>query len=206
MALSDQDDDLKSKTAEKLMIGLGSKRFKAPNPNPINKDGTSACRAEVHAVRWDDIEPLLLANASTEMERCRIVTVENHYKGDLAKMLFLFDHDVSPYLPGAAKYDFLMLRLKQRAARKKNARPPPTLFEKLNITMPVNGVTQIAKISTHDPRRWLTTMALTYGEKLSNVLINKWAKASNLSTCCALTVSSSSRSARFFASSSPIFF
>ncbi len=41
--------------------------------------------------------------------------------------------------------------------------------------MPVNGVTQFAKINLHDPRRWLTTMALTYGEKLSDVLINKWA-------------------------------
>ena len=175
MAMSDQNDDSARKTAEQWMRGFGTKRFKVPNPNPINEDGKPARRAKVDAVRWDDIEPLLLANVRTELERCRIVTDDNHYKGDLAKMLFLFDHDESPYLPGAFKYAFLTLRLKQTAATKKNKRPPPTLFEKLKITMPVNGVTQIAEINAHDPRRWLTTMALTYGEKLSNVLINKWA-------------------------------
>ena len=57
---------------------------------------------------------------------------------------------------------------------------PPTLFKKLGITMPVNGVTQYAEINTHDPRRWLTTMALTHGEKLSDVLINKWANRLNI--------------------------
>ncbi|MGE6195680.1 hypothetical protein ACLHZY_02375 [Aeromonas media] len=159
----------------KLMKLLRTKYVKTPNPNSTNKNGALTNHAEVVAVRWDDVEPLLLANVHRQLEKCRVVTTENHYKGDLAKMLFLFDQDSSPYLPGAAKYDFIRLRLKQPAGLRQRRMLPATLFEKLQITMPVNGITQIAEIGTHDPRRWLTTMALTYGEKLSNVLINKWA-------------------------------
>lgn len=175
MALSDQDDDLKMTTAENLFSRLGTKRIKVPNPNPIRKDRGRSLHTEVCTARWEDIEPLLLANVRTELEKCRIVTKDNHYKGDLAKMLFLFDHDASPYLPGAVKYGFLIRRLKKKAAARPCLGLQPTLFEKLKITMPVNGITQIAEINTHDPRRWLTTMAMTYGEKLSDVLINKWA-------------------------------
>ncbi|BDC86962.1 hypothetical protein NUITMVA2_23190 [Aeromonas caviae] len=173
MTLSDQCEKLGS--AEQLMRVISSRRFKIPNPNPITRNRISTPYAEVDAVRWDDIEPLLLAKVRWKLESCRSVTTSNHYKGDLAKMLFLFDNDASPYLPGAAKYKLLKLRLKQTTGDKQGKNLTPTLFEKLKITMPVNGVTQIAEIHTHDPRRWLTTMALKYGEKLSNVLVNKWA-------------------------------
>lgn len=174
MGLSAQDSDSSLHMARHVITRLGIRRFKVPNPDPITKCGTSAAMSEVDAVRWDDIEPILLNKVHTALENCRIVTAENHYKGDLAKMLFLFDHDASHYMPGAIKYDFLKRRLKQTTAERQYVKQP-TLFEKLRITMPVNGITQIAEINTHDPRRWLTTMALTYGEKLSNVLINKWA-------------------------------
>jgi hypothetical protein len=175
MALSDQNEDSSHKGAKKLIRGLGTKHLKIPNPNPINRNGASATRAEVDAARWDDIEPILLANVHTALESCRMVTQGNHYQGDLAKMLFLFDHEVTPYMAGAAKYLFIKLRLKQTVAERQGRKQPPTLFEKLKITMPINGVIQLAEINTHDPRRWLTTMALTYGEQLSSVLINKWA-------------------------------
>lgn len=96
-------------------------------------------------------------------------------------MLFLIDHGTSAYLPSAAKYGFIRCRLTQSVAERESRKLPPTIFEKLKIMMPVNGVTQIAAINTHDPRRWLTTMALTYGEKLSDVLINKWANRLSIS-------------------------
>jgi len=177
MTLSEQDGNSICNAARLVLEELGAKRFKVPNPNPTNKNGRWSGRPVVNAGRWDDIEPILLANVRTALENCRTVTMGNHYKGDLAKMLFLFDHDVSPYLPGVAKYDFIRLRLKHMTAekRRKSSKLELSLFEKLKITMPVNGVMQIAEIGTHDPRRWLTTMALTYGEKLSDVLINKWA-------------------------------
>ncbi|MFM5384425.1 hypothetical protein [Aeromonas sp. Y311-2] len=173
--LSDQAGNSSSRTAKNLMRVPSAKRFRIPNPNPFNKNGRSTTNKEVYASRWDDIEPLLLANVGTALANCRFVSNENNYKGDLAKMLFLFDHDASPYLPGAVKYSFIRHRLKRPTEERQQLGLLPTLFEKLKITMPVNGVTQIAEINTHDPRRWLTTMALTYGEKLSDVLINKWA-------------------------------
>lgn len=175
MALSDQDDNSTHQAAQELMAVLGTKRFKVPNPNPFNKNGKLNNWPVVDVARWDDIEPLLLANVRKALESCHTVTGKNHYMGNLAKMLFLFDHEESPYLPGAVKYSFLLRRLKQSVAARQSQTLVPTLFEKLTIMMPVNGVTQIAEIGTHDLRRWLTTMALTYGEKLSDVLINKWA-------------------------------
>ena len=181
MTLSDQDDDSPRRVAKQLLMKLGTKRFKVPNPNPINKIGRSAKHAEVDAARWDDIEPLLLANVRTALENCRIVSMNNDCKGELGKMLFLIDHGTSAYLPSAAKYGFIRCRLTQSVAERESRKLPPTIFEKLKIMMPVNGVTQIAAINTHDPRRWLTTMALTYGEKLSDVLINKWANRLSIS-------------------------
>ncbi|RFS77881.1 hypothetical protein D0U00_17150 [Leclercia adecarboxylata] len=177
MNMSDSNESYPCNPAQQLMVSLGSKRFKVPNPNPHTKTGKKHRFIEVDGARWDDIEPLLLANVHTEMEKCRIVTATNYYKGDLEKMLFLFDHVKSPYLPGTAKYQFIASRLKKQVLSKqgKLCNLEPSLFEKLNIMMPVNGVTQFAEINPHDPRRWLTTMALTYGEKLSDVLINKWA-------------------------------
>ncbi|MGU5663469.1 hypothetical protein [Aeromonas sanarellii] len=177
MTLSDPCNTPPYLNAQLLVTALGTKRFKVPNPYPITKKGTRQSQHEVDAARWDDIEPILLAKVRTAMEKCRNVTMGNRYKGELEKMLFLFDYDSSPYLPGTAKYGFIANRLKQKIVAKQRLGRSlePSLFEKLNITMPVNGVTQLAEISPHDPRRWLTTMALTYGEKLSDVLINKWA-------------------------------
>lgn len=182
MTLSDPHDNQPCGAAQNLMEALGTKRFKIPNPYPITKNGNRGRFTEVNAARWDDIEPLLLANVHRELEKCRIVTGSNHYKGELEKMLFLIDHDASPYLPGKAIYAFITYRLKQRivAKQRQGSGLEPSLFAKLNIMIPINGVTQIAEINTHDPRRWLTTMALTYGEKLSDVLINKWANRLNV--------------------------
>jgi hypothetical protein len=178
MALADQDDSTTLGAAERLFsVELRSKRFKVPNPNPIQIDGRLTKRHEVYAAHWNDIESLLLEKTYAAMEDCRKVTSNNYYKGDLAKMLFLFDSDNAPYLPSAFTYATLSRRLKQtESQRRRKFRLSPSFFEKLGITMPVNGVTQFAQIESHDPRRWLTTMALIHGEKLSNVLINKWAR------------------------------
>lgn len=177
MALADQDDSKTLGAAEQFFsVELRSKRFKVPNPNPIKINGRQTQRTEIYAAHWDDIEQLLLDKVHNALANCRKVTADIHYKGDLTKMLFLFDHDDAPYLPGAAKYSFLCPRLKKSDSYRINYKPAPTLFEKLGIMMPVNGVTQFAHIESHDPRRWLTTMALIHGEKLSNVLINKWAR------------------------------
>ena len=119
---------------------------------------------------FKDVEDLLLQKVHHAIEGCRRVTRYNHYQGELSKMLCLFDSEVVPFLPRALTYKIISRRLKRD-----HPKSEPSLFEKLGITMPVNGKVEVAWIDTHDPRRWLTTQALRHGEKLSDVLINKWA-------------------------------
>jgi len=147
---------------------------KVPNPN--------GHQTKIDVLPWAVLESHLLGLVRDAMAKCRAVTPGNHYKGDLSKMLFLFDHltKTPPCFPQAASYNLLKDRLKQTTNRKK-ARAFPTLFKNLGITMPVDEKTEIAEIDTHDPRRWLTTMLKRYGNKLSDVLINKWANRLKLS-------------------------
>lgn len=181
MTLKDQYNRSSLGSAETLFAReLRTKRFKVSNPYPLTVTGRQSARHEAYVAHWEEVEPLLLSKVHAALADCRKVTSENHYKGDLAKMLFLFDSEQAPYLPNASTYATISRRLKTRESHRKNNRLSPTLFEKLGITMPVNGVTQFAEINTHDPRRWLTTMALTHGEKLSDVLINKWANRLNI--------------------------
>ena len=162
----------------KYLPKFKGKVFHAPDEEVLSVAGTTRM---VSHVSWVDAESLLLRRVHESMAACRKVTQQNHYVGDLSKMLFLFDREQSPYLPYAVSDKIILGRLKQtRRDRSLASPPPPTLFEKLNITMPVSGKVQIAEIETHDPRRWLTTQALIHGENLSNVLINKWANRLSL--------------------------
>lgn len=155
--------------------------FKAPDPDIFDISGRPKARSTINHVPWPDAETLLLTRVHEAMAACRRVTPHNHYEGNLSKMLFLFDRDQTHYLPYAINGKIIRERLKQTERdRSKDSPPPPTIFEKLNITMPVAGTIQIAELETHDPRRWLTTQALIHGEKLSNVLINKWANRLSL--------------------------
>lgn len=128
------------------------------------------------SIKYVDIEYALLQKVHGAMEDCRKTMKNNHYQGDLSKMLFLFDRvdKQPPYLPSAINYQIIHYRLKKKRDPA-NVNPEPSLFEKLGITMPDKGKTEYAWIDSHDPRRWLTTQALLHGEKLSDVLINKWA-------------------------------
>jgi hypothetical protein len=130
-------------------------------------------------VPWSNAETVLIRHVHSAIEECRKVTHENHYDGDVSKMLYLFDRKEHPYLPYAANARFIRERLKRPNSRE-NHKPLPTVFDKLGITIPINGKIEFAQIDTHDARRWLTTMALRHGEKLSDVLINKWANRLSL--------------------------
>ena len=132
--------------------------------------------ATLQAVAWDDLELVLIRRVGEAMDKARRVTATNHYVGRLSNMLMLFDTQETPYLPGSIKYKNLRRRFRQTEADKKSgAMGSPTVFEKLNLTMVVNGKIEYAWIMLHDPRRWLTTQALAAPERLSDVLINKWA-------------------------------
>lgn len=129
---------------------------------------------------WREVESGLLEMVREAMTRCRVVTDGNHYQGDLAKMLLLFDDSEMrlPFVPGVFNAYHCGSMLK--SWKKEGRTPRPTVFEVLGITMPVNGKVQTAYIESHDPRRWLTTMAKIHGSKLSDVLINKWANRLSL--------------------------
>jgi hypothetical protein len=175
MYLSEQATQ-QSAAVELVFNALRDFRFKAKNPYERNHYGKINARKIIDFIPWYETEKYLLQRINAAMETCRKVTQLNHYEGDLSKMLFLFDRDRLPYIPYALNDESIRNRLKQRNA----IDCPPSLFAKLNITIPVNGHIRIAEMDTHDPRRWLTTMALQHGEKLSDVLINKWANRSSL--------------------------
>ncbi|MBB5404465.1 hypothetical protein [Paraburkholderia youngii] len=155
------------------------------NPNLLCSDRKKFSKRTLQATAWDDLEPILLRRVHETLEATRRVTHGNPYKGQLSKMLMLFDTSETPYLPGSIKYQSLHLRFKQTHKYKEGLFKEkkllnPTVFEKLNLTMVVNGKVEYAWIETHDPRRWLTTQALLARERLSDVLINKWANRLNI--------------------------
>ncbi|WP_428508708.1 hypothetical protein [Roseateles sp.] len=157
---------------------LKSKLLFLPNP----RLGEPGQKKLLPVLRWDDLEPHLLKRVHSAMEDCRRVTTHNHYKGTLSRMLFLLDVEDTPYLPSSLKYATVARRLKSHTSdvefydRHRRARLEPTIFQKLNIVMPIDGKVGFAEIETHDPRRWLNTQALLHREKLSDALINKWAR------------------------------
>lgn len=160
---------------------LADCQFQMPNPDFEPRGGKMNRWKNIDYLSWVNVEALLLRKVREALSRCRRVTPLNHYQGDLAKMLFLFDDDELPaFLPSTTTYETIKSCFKVTESRRK-VRPKRSLFEKLRITVPVDGMFRIAEMDTHDPRRWLTTMALTHGEKLSDVLINKWANRSQLS-------------------------
>ncbi len=167
-------------------VTTASKHFneicRAADPN--YKPPSRGKKSGVRTIPWADIEAHLLKKVHEAMARCYRVTSGNHYIGDLSKMLFLFDNEGVtnnlPYLPGSIQFSTIGQCFKTKKPTNKFLPNSSSFFEKLGITMPVDGQIQTAWMDTHDPRRWLTTMALTHGEKLSDVLINKWANRLSL--------------------------
>lgn len=124
----------------------------------------------VQAVKWEDLEPVMLKRVHGAMEQARRVTPNNFYEGKLSNMLALSDFSgMPPYLPGSIKYMSMHRRFNRAEGFGE------TVFEKLNLRLVENGVERHAWIMSHDPRRWLTTQAMRAKERLSDVLLNKWA-------------------------------
>ena len=181
-----EPDSGESTSVGPILTAVASKLKQIPNPRQTSLNGNKTSRSTVFAVAWPDLESELLRRVHDAMQSARRVTILNRYEGRLSRMLALFDTEVTPYLPSSLKYSVLRLRLKQTARGKEayletHKKPmPPTIFEKLHITMPVNGKVEFAWIETHDPRRWLTTQGMLARERLGDVLLNKWANRLSL--------------------------
>ncbi|MFM0609782.1 hypothetical protein PQR05_35215 [Paraburkholderia sediminicola] len=150
------------------------------NPKPVCSNGRGTARQTIEAISWIDLEPILLRRVHEAMEGTRRVTNANFYIGRLSNMLMLCDSKTTPYLPSSIKYKTIQRRFKQSISHresfsKRNVVREPTIFEKLGLTMVVNGKVDYAWIETHDPRRWITTQALLAREGFSDVILNKWA-------------------------------
>lgn len=158
----------------------GGEIIQIKNPRSISKNGQKSPRQFVQAVSWDAAERVMLKRVHERMESIRNVSPRIAYTGKISEMLMLVDGVETPYLPAAVKYGALASRFKQTETSRKNRSRAPTVFESLGLLMVAEGVVQNAYIETHDPRRWLTTQAMLSKERLSDVLINKWANRVSL--------------------------
>lgn len=143
--------------------------------------------ARTKYAEWSSVEPELLRRVHETMDSIRWVTQKTQYTGRLSNMLMLFDHlGGSPaFLPGSLKATDVAPRLKSRSNGTQAC--IQTVFEALDLTMPMlsEDGTKVeivpAYCRTHDPRRWLTTMALRHaGPELSRLLINLWANRADV--------------------------
>ncbi len=186
------------------LINAGKSFIRQDAPNVVfaldncttRADGTTA---KVHKdtlyVRWEHIEEELLRRVHEAMDSIRWVTDQVRYEGKLSNMLMLHDgiDRIPPYLPSALEVQNIRKRLK--TSNSKSNAPTKTVFELLNITMPVRVIDGkesrgefdihkevVAYVSPHDPRRWLTTQSLRLaGPELSKAVVNKWANRKDIS-------------------------
>lgn len=148
--------------------------IKVENPRPIRSNGRKNNNSVLTALHWPAIEQFLLERVRARMQSMRRVTPENWYRGYLSEMLMLVDMDRTPYLPQAWNDKTFRARLNSPPWRMK-VDFEKSVFIKLGLQMTQNGSLVDCHINTHDVRRWLTTTALDARERLSDVLINKWA-------------------------------
>lgn len=155
--------------------------------NALNTRKFAKTDIRTEYAEWCSVETELLSRVNETMDSLRWVTAKTQYKGRLSNMLMLFDHigRSPPYLPGALCAHDVAARLK--SVRKRKQAPIQTVFEALDLTMPmlseVGTKVEIvpAYCRPHDPRRWLTTMALRHaGPELSRLLINLWARRADV--------------------------
>lgn len=148
-----------------------------PNPRAHSADGRS--KKPLKALPWSAVESYLLEKIQERMDQMRRVTSNVTYEGPLSRMLTLVDRKSTPYLPSAWK-DFTLRSRFTTYCDKKRRNPSRSVFRKLDLKMMVRGELVECSIESHDARRWLTTQALQAGDRLSDVLINKWANRLDL--------------------------
>ena len=164
------------------------------NPRILRSDGQKNGFSRIPALAWQAVEEFLLERVRQQMDSMRRVTTSNRYHGALSQMLMLVDIDRTPYLPRAWNDNTVRARLKDSTWRNKQSREK-SVFVKLGLQMIQNGELIDCYIDTHDLRRWLTTQALDSRERLSDVLINKWANRVKISQLSAYDLRSAEKKA-----------
>ncbi|MGK5037410.1 hypothetical protein [Janthinobacterium sp. LB3P118] len=154
------------------------------NPRSHRSDGEKNRNVKIQVLKWQAIELYLLERVRERMEAMRRVTRQNRYYGVLSEMLMLVDTNRTPYLPQAWDADAIRARLKTAPWRQKKG-CEVSVFIKLDLQMTKDGELVDCQIEPHDTRRWLTTKALDAQERLSDVLINKWANRINVTQLAA---------------------
>lgn len=149
------------------------------NPDRFAPGRRKSPRARVEALRWEDTEAALLKRVHERMASMRRISKDIIYDGPLSELLMLIDTEATQYLPQNWSYTLLLNRLNTAEWRIKG-RKEPGVFKKLGLMMSRGGTLVDCYLSPHDPRRWLTTQALRAGERVSDVLINKWANRVSL--------------------------
>ena len=154
------------------------------NPRVYRSNGWKNHNTKIPALTWQATEHFLLERVHERMESMRRITSQHRYRGTLSEMLMLLDTDRTPYLPQAWSDKTVRFRLKIPAWRSKG-NFEISVFKKLGLQMTKDGELVDCYIDTHDMRRWLTTSALASRERLSDVLINKWANRINVAQLAA---------------------
>lgn len=154
------------------------------NPRSYRSNGRKNHYPKATVLTWQAVENYLLERVRERMDSMRWVTSDNRYRGPLSEMLMLVDPDRTPYLPQAWADKPFCARLKSPAWRMK-ANHEKSVFIKLGLKMTKGCDLVDCYIEPHDIRRWLTTTALDARERLSDVLINKWANRINVAQLAA---------------------
>lgn len=143
------------------------------NPRKARSDGKRNGQHKLAAIPWRFVERYLLKRVHERMKSMRRITQDIYYEGKLSEMLALVDPvGKTAYLPQAWTSSALRQRLKSTPSKQDHG---PSVFTKLGLKMRHGGKEVDCFIEPHDTRRWLTTQALVARERLSDVLINKWA-------------------------------
>lgn len=143
--------------------------------NPIGMKEVKRSGRDSYLVPRHAAEKFLLSMVKDAIKKCRKHDAQI-YHGRLSNKLFLCD--VAPsqleFLPNVLRYSTLSRRLVQRQGPKTVT--SGTIFSKLGLKVPSGNNVIDAYINTHDARYFLTDAASKYGDNLSDVLINKWAR------------------------------
>lgn len=159
-----------------IVKSMGAQQILVENPRALKVDGrTNTEHSKLEAFPWHVVETYLLRRVRERMESMRNISPGIRFEGRLSDMLMLVDvASKNFYLPQNWDAYSIRYRFKTTPAFIKSGRAP-SVFVKLGLRMAQGAREVDCYLEPHDTRRWLTTQALAARERLSDVLINKWA-------------------------------